>query len=91
VTKKCHTTSPHSWDSLSMRSECIPLFTPSMEGPLHSGIFGSWHGYYYRRSGPIISLTKRLRSKRAIQAIPLLATLGITATMGTSIHYYTKL
>jgi hypothetical protein len=45
-----------------------------------------------------IPLTAHLRSKRAIQAIPLLATLGITAAMGTgaagigtSIHYYTKL
>jgi hypothetical protein len=45
-----------------------------------------------------IPLTARLRSKRAIQAIPLLATLGITASMGmvaveigTSVHYYTKL
>jgi hypothetical protein len=45
-----------------------------------------------------IPLTMHLRSKRAIQAIPLLATLGITAAMGTgaagigtSIHYYTKL
>jgi hypothetical protein len=45
-----------------------------------------------------IPLTTHLRSKRAIQAIPLLATLGITAAMGTgaagigtSIHYYTKL
>jgi hypothetical protein len=44
-----------------------------------------------------IPLTKCLQSKRAIQAIPLLATLGITAAMGTgaagigtSIHYYTK-
>jgi hypothetical protein len=43
---------PHSWDSLSMWSECIPLFTPSLEGYLHSGIFGCWHGYNYRRSGP---------------------------------------
>jgi hypothetical protein len=40
----------------------------------------------------------RLPSKRTIQAIPLLATLGITAAMGTgaagigtAIHYYTKL
>jgi hypothetical protein len=45
-----------------------------------------------------IPLTMHLQSKRAIQAIPLLATLGITAAMGTgaagigtSIHYYTKL
>jgi hypothetical protein len=45
-----------------------------------------------------IPITKCLRSKRAIQAIPLLATLGIMAAMGTgaagigtSIHYYTKL
>jgi hypothetical protein len=45
-----------------------------------------------------IPLTTHLRSKRAIQAIPLLATLGIMAAMGTgaagigtSIHYYTKL
>jgi hypothetical protein len=45
-----------------------------------------------------IPLTTHLRSKRAIQAIPLLATLGITAAIGmgaagigTSIHYYTKL
>jgi hypothetical protein len=45
-----------------------------------------------------IPLTAHLRSKRAIQAIPLLATLGITAAMGTgaagigtSTHYYTKL
>jgi hypothetical protein len=43
-------------------------------------------------------LTTRLQSKRAIQAIPLLAPLGITAAMGTgaagigtSVHYYTKL
>jgi hypothetical protein len=45
-----------------------------------------------------IPLTACLQSKRAIQAIPLLATLGITAAMGTgaagigtSVHYYTKL
>jgi hypothetical protein len=45
-----------------------------------------------------IPLTMCLQSKRAIQAIPLLATLGITAAMGTgtagigtSIHYYRKL
>jgi uncharacterized protein (UPF0254 family) len=44
-----------------------------------------------------IPLTAHLQSKRAIQAIPLLATLGITAAMGTgavgigtSVHYYTK-
>jgi hypothetical protein len=44
-----------------------------------------------------IPLTTCLQSKRAIQAIPLLATLGITAAMGmgaaeigTSVHYYTK-
>jgi hypothetical protein len=45
-----------------------------------------------------IPLTARLWSKRAIQAIPLLVILGITAAMGmgaagmgTSTHYYTKL
>jgi hypothetical protein len=45
-----------------------------------------------------IPLTMRLQSKRAIQAIPLLATLGVKAAMGmgaagigTSVHYYTKL
>jgi hypothetical protein len=45
-----------------------------------------------------IPLTARLPSKRAIQAIPLLAALGIMAAMGTgaagmgtSIHCYTKL
>jgi hypothetical protein len=45
-----------------------------------------------------ISLTTCLQSKRAIQAIPLLVTLGITAAMGTgavgigtSVYYYTKL
>jgi hypothetical protein len=45
-----------------------------------------------------IPLTSHLQSKWAIQAIPLLAILGITAAMGTgaagigtSIHYYTKL
>jgi hypothetical protein len=45
-----------------------------------------------------IPLTVHLRSERAIQTIPLLATLGITAAMGmgaagmgTSIHYCTKL
>jgi hypothetical protein len=47
-----------------------------------------------------IPLTVHLRSKRAIQAIPLLATLGLgimvamgmgAAGIGTSIHYYTKL
>jgi hypothetical protein len=53
VTKKCHTTMaanktgnniccpPHSQDSLSMWSECIPLPIPSLEGHLYSGIFGS--------------------------------------------------
>jgi hypothetical protein len=46
----------------------------------------------------LIPLTTHLRSKWAIQAIPLLATLGIMAALGTgvagigtSIHYYTKL
>jgi hypothetical protein len=45
-----------------------------------------------------IPLTTCLRSKRAFQAIPLLATLGIMAAMGTgaagmgtSIYYYMKL
>jgi hypothetical protein len=45
-----------------------------------------------------ILLTAYLQSKRAIQAIPLLATLGITAAMvtgaagiGIFVHYYTKL
>jgi hypothetical protein len=45
-----------------------------------------------------IPLTTHLRSKRAIQAIPLLATLEVMVAMGTeaaeigtSIHYYTKL
>jgi hypothetical protein len=45
-----------------------------------------------------ISLTARFQSKRAIQAIPLLATLVIMAAMGmgaagmgSSVHYYTKL
>jgi hypothetical protein len=45
-----------------------------------------------------IPLTMCLCSKRTIQAIPLLAILGIMAAMGTgaagigiSIHYYTKL
>jgi hypothetical protein len=44
-----------------------------------------------------IPFTTRLRSKRAIQGIPLLATLGITSAMvtgaveiGTSVHYYPK-
>jgi hypothetical protein len=44
-----------------------------------------------------IPLTALLRYKRAIQAIPLLATLGITAAMGTgaagigtSVHYCAK-
>jgi hypothetical protein len=52
VTKKYHTTRvanktrnniccpPHSQDSPFMQSECIPLFTPNLEGHLHSGIFG---------------------------------------------------
>jgi hypothetical protein len=45
-----------------------------------------------------IPLTSCLQFKRAIQAIPLFATLGIMAAMGTgaagmgnSVHYYTKL
>jgi hypothetical protein len=45
-----------------------------------------------------IPLTTNLQSKRSIQAISLLATLGIAAAMGmgaagmgTSIHYCTKL
>jgi hypothetical protein len=46
-----------------------------------------------------IPLTVHLRSERAIQTIPLLATLGITAAMGTGAagigtyvhYYYTKL
>jgi hypothetical protein len=46
----------------------------------------------------LIPLTMHLQSKRAIQAISLLATLRITGSMGTgaerirtSVHYYTKL
>jgi hypothetical protein len=53
VAKKCHTTRvtnktrnnicspPHSRDSLSRWSDCIPLPTPSLEGHLYSVIFGS--------------------------------------------------
>jgi hypothetical protein len=52
----------------------------------------------HRRSGITYPLTTHFQAKRAIQAIPLLATLGITAAvgtgatgMGTSIYYYPKL
>jgi hypothetical protein len=81
-----------------MQSECIPLLTLSLEGHLHAGIFWflTWILLQKIRTSPSPSLhTFNLKGQFRL---PLLATLGITAAMGTraaeigtSIHNYTKL